>query len=52
MVRVSESPKETLLAYAHMYLREEIQAEAQVRNLAGFARFLPCIARVHTAVII
>jgi predicted AAA+ superfamily ATPase len=41
IVQVSESPRETLLAYAQMYLREEIQAEAQVRNLAGFARFLP-----------
>jgi predicted AAA+ superfamily ATPase len=27
-----------------MYLREEIQAEAQLRNLAGFARFLPVAA--------
>jgi len=44
---VSESPKETLLAYAQMYLREEIQAEAQVRNLAGFARFLPVAALFH-----
>jgi predicted AAA+ superfamily ATPase len=41
---VSQSPRETLLAYAQMYLREEIQAEAQVRNLAGFARFLPVAA--------
>ena len=40
ITQVSESPKETLLAYAQMYLREEIQTEAQVRNLAGFARFL------------
>jgi len=44
ITQVSESPKETLLAYAQMYLREEIQAEAQVRNLAGFARFLPVAA--------
>jgi uncharacterized protein len=44
IVQVAESPKETLQAYAQMYLREEIQAEAQVRNLAGFARFLPVAA--------
>jgi len=44
IVRASESPAETLLAYSEMYLREEIQAEAQVRNLAGFARFLPIAA--------
>ena len=44
IVQVSDSPKETLLSYSQMYLREEIQAEAQVRNLAGFARFLPVAA--------
>jgi predicted AAA+ superfamily ATPase len=44
IVQVSESRKETLQAYSQMYLREEIQAEAQVRNLAGFARFLPVAA--------
>ena len=44
IVQVAESPRDTLLAYAQMYLREEIQAEAQVRNLAGFARFLPVAA--------
>jgi predicted AAA+ superfamily ATPase len=44
IVQVSEAPNETLLAYAQMYLREEIQAEAQLRNLAGFARFLPVAA--------
>jgi len=36
--------KETLAAYAQMYLKEEIQAEALVRNLPGFARFLPIAA--------
>ena len=30
-----------LKAYVRTYLKEEIQAEALVRNLAGFARFLP-----------
>jgi len=44
IVQVSESPTDTLLAYAQMYLREEIQAEAQLRNLSGFARFLPVAA--------
>lgn len=41
------SPREALLAYAQMYLREEIQAEALVRNLPGFARFLPVAALFH-----
>lgn len=30
-----------LKAYVQAYLKEEVQAEALVRNLAGFARFLP-----------
>ncbi len=38
---------ETLVAYAQMYLKEEIQAEALVRNLPGFARFLPIAALHH-----
>ncbi len=40
-------PGETLEAYVQMYLREEIQAEAAVRNLPGFARFLPVAALFH-----
>lgn len=38
---------ETLAAYAQLYLKEEIQAEAIVRNLPGFARFLPIAALCH-----
>jgi predicted AAA+ superfamily ATPase len=38
---------ETLAAYAQFYLKEEIQAEAIVRNLPGFARFLPIAALCH-----
>jgi len=40
-----------LEAYAQMYLREEIQAEALVRNLPGFARFLPIAALFHGQVL-
>jgi uncharacterized protein len=42
---------EALIAYAQLYLKEEIQAEALVRNLPGFARFLPVAALFHGAVI-
>ena len=42
---------EALEAYAQLYLREEIQAEALVRNLPGFARFLPVAALSHTQVL-
>jgi predicted AAA+ superfamily ATPase len=42
---------EALAAYAQLYLREEVQAEALVRNLPGFARFLPIAALFHAQVI-
>jgi predicted AAA+ superfamily ATPase len=40
-------PEATLRAYVQLYLREEIRAEALVRNLPGFARFLPIAALFH-----
>ena len=43
----SVAKQETLTAYAQLYLKEEIQAEALVRNLPGFARFLPVAALFH-----
>ena len=43
----SPAKEETLAAYARLYLKEEIQAEALVRNLPGFARFLPIAALFH-----
>jgi uncharacterized protein len=43
----AEAPQEALETYVQMYLREEIQAEAVVRNLPGFARFLPIAALFH-----
>lgn len=42
---------EALSAYAQLYLKQEIQAEALVRNLPGFARFLPVAALVHGEVV-
>jgi predicted AAA+ superfamily ATPase len=42
---------DALQAYAQMYLKEEIQAEALVRNLPGFARFLPIAALFHGQVL-
>jgi predicted AAA+ superfamily ATPase len=43
----AEDPRATLEAYVQLYLREEIKAEALVRNLPGFARFLPVAALFH-----
>jgi predicted AAA+ superfamily ATPase len=43
--------RDRLEAYVQLYLREEIQAEALVRNLPGFARFLPVAALFHAQVV-
>ena len=44
LVWTSKTPRAVLEAYAQLYLREEIRAEALVRNLPGFTRFLPVAA--------
>ena len=44
LIWTNEAPAQALEAYAQLYLREEIRAEALVRNLPGFARFLPIAA--------
>jgi predicted AAA+ superfamily ATPase len=51
LVVKSTDPVETLKDYVQMYLREEIQAEAIVRNLPAFARFLPVAALFHGQVL-
>lgn len=40
-------PERTLRAYASLYLREEVQAEALVRDVGAFARFLEAISFSH-----
>jgi len=47
LVLASDSPHDTLRAYVQLYLREEIKGEALVRNLPGFARFLPVAGLFH-----
>ncbi len=47
IVWATTEKRETLLAYAQTYLKEEIQAEALTRNLPGFSRFLPIAALYH-----
>jgi uncharacterized protein len=47
VIRKSPEPTESLDAYVQLYLKQEIQAEALVRNLPGFARFLPIAALFH-----
>ena len=43
----SDSPGEDLAAYAGDYLKEEIAAEAAVRNIGAFSRFLETAAHAH-----
>jgi predicted AAA+ superfamily ATPase len=40
-------PAATLRAYAALYLREEVQAEALVRSVGAFARFLEAVSFSH-----
>lgn len=51
LVWVSEERRSVLESYVRLYLREEIRAEALVRNLPGFARFLPIAALYHGEVV-
>jgi predicted AAA+ superfamily ATPase len=47
LVWQADDPRATLEAYVQLYVREEIRAEALVRNLPGFLRFLPVAALFH-----
>ena len=51
LVWVADDPAERLRSYARLYLSEEVKAEALVRNLPGFARFLPVAGLFHGQVI-
>ena len=51
LVWTSDAPRDVLEAYVQLYLREEIRAEALVRNLPGFVRFLPVAALFNAQVI-
>jgi uncharacterized protein len=50
-VWVSDDPAEYLEAYVGTYLREEVQQEALVRNVAGFRRFLEAASFSQGAVL-
>ena len=47
----ADDPRAALDAYVQLYIKEEIRAEALVRNLPGFLRFLPLAALFHGQVI-
>lgn len=43
-VRASADPSHALAAYGALYVREEVQAEALVRNVGDFARFMEALS--------
>ena len=51
LVWVAEERRAVLESYVRLYLREEVRAEGLVRNLPGFARFLPIAALYHGQVV-
>ncbi len=51
LVWQADDPRATLEAYVQLYVREEIRAEALVRNLPAFLRFLPVAALFHGQVV-
>ena len=51
LVWVAGDRRAVLDSYVRLYLREEVRAEGLVRNLPGFARFLPIAALYHGQVV-
>ncbi len=51
MAVTGNRPESFLRAYVETYLREEVQAEALVRQIGGFARFLEVAARMNGQVV-
>ena len=51
LVWAASERRAVIESYVRLYLREEIRAEGLVRNLPGFARFLPVAALCHGQVV-
>lgn len=49
VVMASENRQEALQAYVSLYVREEVQTEGLVRNLASFTRFLEAVSLSHAS---
>jgi predicted AAA+ superfamily ATPase len=47
----SPQPADTLDAYVALYVKEEVQAEALVRDLGGFHRFLEAVSFSHASIL-
>lgn len=51
LVLAAADPEQTLRSYAALYLREEVQAEALVRRIESFARFLEVMSFSHGSLV-
>jgi uncharacterized protein len=51
LVRDAKAPRDVLRTYAALYVREEVQQEALVKNVGAFARFLEAISFSHAGVL-
>lgn len=51
LVCFAEDPRQTLAGYLALYIKEEVQAEALVRNIPAFARFLEAVSFSHGSVL-
>lgn len=51
LIWASSEPEEKLQAYVDLYLQEEVKAEALVRNIGEFSRFLEAMAYSHASVL-
>jgi len=51
LVLTSSDPAQKLDAYVDLYLQEEVKAEALVRQIGNFARFLEAMAYSHASVL-
>ncbi len=51
LVWSAENPIDVLKAYVGLYLKEEVQMEALVRNIGNFGRFLEAISFSHASVL-
>jgi predicted AAA+ superfamily ATPase len=51
LIWASENPQEKLQAYVDLYIQEEVKAEALVRQIGDFSRFLEAIVYSHGSVL-
>jgi len=51
LITMARNPRDTLAAYASLYLEQEVKAEGLVRQVGSFARFLEAASFSHGSVL-